>query len=105
MGRQVHQCTICKREGAWTDAWQWYGSEALLEARPDAIIKTCSDKCRSEFEINKKRYRLPTVRLSGYRYVERTKKETPRFERQARQRKPAPAHERLWDMLTTGDVL
>ena len=41
-----HICTVCGRRDNWGDSWQWYGS---LRDQEDgkAIIKTCSDKCRS----------------------------------------------------------
>lgn len=43
--RQRHRCTICGIEGAWSDAWQWFGSyKDQDEGKP--VLKTCSAACR-----------------------------------------------------------
>jgi hypothetical protein len=40
-----HKCTVCGMRSDWNDSWQWYGA---IDDDGMPIIKTCSDKCRSE---------------------------------------------------------
>jgi hypothetical protein len=42
---QPYQCSICKREGWWSESWSWDGS--FRDLNKDNLISTvCSDKCR-----------------------------------------------------------
>lgn len=42
-----HACSVCGHVGVWGDGWQWYGSYAMADWEPAAVVVTCSDKCRN----------------------------------------------------------
>jgi hypothetical protein len=43
---KIHQCSVCKARGPWTDDWSWYGCFADLD-EGRAIMKFCSSNCRT----------------------------------------------------------
>lgn len=45
---KVHQCSVCRREGFWSDTWCWYGSHNQIDHdRGEPITVMCSQECRA----------------------------------------------------------
>jgi hypothetical protein len=42
------RCSMCKREGVWTDDWSYFGSIGCRKcaSEPAVELVACSDKCR-----------------------------------------------------------
>ena len=68
--KRLHQCTVCKHIGFWDVSWSHYGSFAIEETCPDALIKTCSKKCEAiaKKHIKTKTWRPPEIVQRGYHH-------------------------------------
>ena len=44
-----HTCNVCQKCAEWDSGWEWYGSIAMEEDGLP-VLKTCSEKCRSEVD-------------------------------------------------------
>ena len=42
-----HSCSICGKEGEWSNAWEWYGSLVDFDAGLP-ILKLCSKRCKDK---------------------------------------------------------
>lgn len=46
---RIHTCSVCDKEGTWSDTWAWRGSWKTMD-NGDPVIKVCSDACLEEAE-------------------------------------------------------
>lgn len=70
---QRYKCDQCGTVGAWGPGWSWYGSIALSEAMPSAIIHNCSDLCAEKMQARMDRgeVKQPIAKPRGHDYVVR----------------------------------
>ena len=71
-----YKCDQCGIVGEWADGWAWFGSIALAEAMPSAIIHTCSDLCAEKMQarMDRNEVKQPIARPYGYDYKVRGEK-------------------------------
>lgn len=41
---KLHKCSVCGKEGEWTEEWSWFGNYADLEEEKPVLL-FCSEEC------------------------------------------------------------
>ena len=63
--RKSYTCTVCGKQGFWTETWGYFGNIALAETSPDDMVFACSKTCleTAKENIGSGKWKLPTVRF------------------------------------------
>ena len=55
--KRLHECSICGKQGPWTNEWEWFGSYKQIDDG-EPVTKICSPACKLEFQSRRRKARI-----------------------------------------------